>query len=181
METDSETYSVDGIIRKKRIICPETGNEKKARREKRNNEHEAEPCNCGGNKTTHAFLHRIKENGTTVRHMCIGTKEKTESQIGRGLYTRDEYQKHAIQLKKLVSDYERELITSKESQSSDQMDTDNSEPKTQAPTNRLAEEDESLIMKSKRLQKEKLHKKLAAKEKVKKAKEISQRYHWDVY
>ncbi|KAG5881893.1 hypothetical protein JTB14_008706 [Gonioctena quinquepunctata] len=153
MKSDSETNSVASINKKKRRMSPEEAVEKKAQREKRIRENEAEPCNCGGNKATHAYLYRLKKDGTFTRHMCKGTKEETESQMGRELYTRDEFQEYTSQMERFASEYEKESGKLKTPQSSDQMDTDNSVPKIQAPTSRLAEEDESPIVKSKRLQK----------------------------
>ncbi|KAG5862876.1 hypothetical protein JTB14_031873 [Gonioctena quinquepunctata] len=79
-------------------------------------------------------------------------------------------------MEKFASEYEKDTGKLKTSQSSDQMDTDKPVPnKIQAPISRLAEEDKPLIVKSKLLQKEKLDKKLAAKEKAKKVEAISQR------
>ncbi|KAG5881772.1 hypothetical protein JTB14_021142 [Gonioctena quinquepunctata] len=145
------------------------GKRKEARREKRNKEREAKPCNCGGNKNTHELLYLMEENGSISRHRCIGAKEETEKQIGKGLYTNDELQQLIRDAKKYESEYARDLRKEKLSQSSDQMETDNAAPKAQAPTSHFGEEKDSIMKGSIQLRKERDEKKLTAKERVKKA------------
>ncbi|KAG5899179.1 hypothetical protein JTB14_029011 [Gonioctena quinquepunctata] len=63
-----------------------------------------DPCDCGGSSSHHMMFYEIND-GPLTRHLCIGSKAKTELKVGLELYTKKERNDYVKQMKEFESSY----------------------------------------------------------------------------
>ncbi|KAG5876790.1 hypothetical protein JTB14_006763 [Gonioctena quinquepunctata] len=65
---------------------------------------EEEPCDYEGTSICHRIPYEVND-GPLIKHLCVGSKARTQAQVGFELYTKDEHNKYVKQMKAFESEY----------------------------------------------------------------------------